>query len=93
MDRQRIANNHKKHARMSYNKYWRGSLDYLKINLKSYHNQPYSVFEADFLLQGSHKNSTRFHDFSMIFHDKKCIIHDYLMHDLKPPLLGASSTC
>ena len=28
---------------------------------------------------------------SMIFHDQQCNFHDYLMHGLQPPLLGASS--
>ena len=34
---------------------------------------------------------TQFHDFYMIFHDQQCYFHDYLMHDLQPPLLAASS--
>ena len=41
--------------------------------------------------QGSNKNSTtQFHDFSISFQDKQCF-HDYLLHDLKPALLAASS--
>ena len=44
--------------------------------------------------QGSHRNSkTQFHDFSMIFHDQQCNFNDYLMNDLQPPLLAASSPC
>ena len=36
---------------------------------------------------------TQFHDFSMIFHHQQCNFHDFLMHDLQPPLLAASSPC
>ena len=42
--------------------------------------------------RGSHRNSKiHFHDFSMIFQDQQCNFHDYLMQDLQPPLLAASS--
>ena len=47
---------------------------------------------SDFISLGSHRNSKlQFHDFSMIFHDQQCNFHDYLMHDIQPPLLAPSS--
>ena len=62
-------------------------LHFMIINLCMKYNS--NVFKR---IQGSHRNEkTQFNDFSIIFHDQQCNFHDYLMHDLQPPLLAASS--
>ena len=67
------------------------SLEHPKHMVKLMGKQIKNVAYQD---QGSQRNSkTQFHDFSMIFHDQQCNFHDYLMHNLQPSLLAASSQC